>query len=72
LAEIQPHWHRCANQCKSTRIRTLLDHVSQRDGHITLFGKDASRFKPHEVARLCAQGAQRIPEKMPLALVEYA
>jgi branched-chain amino acid transport system ATP-binding protein len=37
---------------KSTLIRTLLGHVTQRDGHITLFGKDASRFKPHEVARL--------------------
>ena len=37
---------------KSTLIRTLLGHVAQRDGHITLFGKDASRFKPHEVARL--------------------
>ena len=39
---------------KSTLIRTLLGHVTQRDGHITLFGKDASRFKPHEVARLGA------------------
>lgn len=32
----------------STLIRTLLGHVAQRDGHITLLGKDASRFKPHE------------------------
>ena len=44
---------------KSTLIRTLLGHVTQRDGHITLFGKDASRFKPHEVARL---GVAYVPE----------
>ena len=44
---------------KSTLIRTLLGHVAQRDGHITLFGKDASRFKPHEVARL---GVAYVPE----------
>jgi branched-chain amino acid transport system ATP-binding protein len=44
---------------KSTLIRTLLGHVSQRDGHIGLFGQDASRAKPHEVARL---GVGYVPE----------
>jgi branched-chain amino acid transport system ATP-binding protein len=44
---------------KSTLIRTLLGHVTQRDGHIGLFGVDASRFKPHEVARL---GVAYVPE----------
>jgi branched-chain amino acid transport system ATP-binding protein len=44
---------------KSTLIRTLLGHVAQRDGHIGLFGVDASRFKPHEVARL---GVAYVPE----------
>jgi branched-chain amino acid transport system ATP-binding protein len=45
---------------KTTLIRTLLGHVAQRDGHITLFGKDASRYKPHEVARL---GVAYVPER---------
>ncbi|MHB1201165.1 MAG: ABC transporter ATP-binding protein [Polaromonas sp.] len=44
---------------KSTLIRTLLGHVAQRDGRINLFGQDASRFKPHEVARL---GVAYVPE----------
>jgi branched-chain amino acid transport system ATP-binding protein len=44
---------------KSTLIRTLLGHVTQRDGHISLFGQDASRAKPHEVARL---GVAYVPE----------
>ncbi|SFB84382.1 amino acid/amide ABC transporter ATP-binding protein 2, HAAT family [Polaromonas sp. OV174] len=44
---------------KSTLIRTLLGHVAQRDGRITLFGQDASRAKPHEVARL---GVAYVPE----------
>ena len=44
---------------KSTLIRTLLGHVTQREGRITLFGKDASRAKPHEVARL---GVAYVPE----------
>nr|WP_319563706.1 ABC transporter ATP-binding protein [uncultured Rhodoferax sp.] len=44
---------------KSTLIRTLLGHVTQRDGQISLFGQDASRFKPHEVARL---GVAYVPE----------
>lgn len=44
---------------KSTLIRTLLGHVTQRDGHIAFFGQDASRAKPHEVARL---GVAYVPE----------
>ncbi len=44
---------------KSTLIRTLLGHVTQRDGHIALFGQDASRFRPHQVARL---GVAYVPE----------
>jgi len=44
---------------KSTLIRTLLGHVTQRDGHISLFGQDASRAKPHEVARM---GVAYVPE----------
>jgi branched-chain amino acid transport system ATP-binding protein len=44
---------------KSTLIRTLLGHVAQRDGHISFFGQDASRAKPHEVARL---GVAYVPE----------
>ena len=44
---------------KSTLIRSLLGFVAQREGHITLFGKNASRFKPHEIARL---GVAYVPE----------
>lgn len=44
---------------KSTLIRTLLGHVQQRDGHISLFGQDMSRAAPHEVARL---GVAYVPE----------
>ncbi len=44
---------------KSTLIRTLLGHVPQRDGHISLFGHDISRARPHEVAR---QGVAYVPE----------
>jgi len=44
---------------KSTLIRTLLGHVTQRDGHIGLFGRDCSRARPHEVARL---GVAYVPE----------
>ncbi len=44
---------------KSTLIRTLLGHVAQREGRITLFGQDASRARPHEVARL---GVGYVPE----------
>jgi len=44
---------------KSTLIRTLLGHVTQRDGHIGLFGQDCSRARPHDVARL---GVAYVPE----------
>jgi branched-chain amino acid transport system ATP-binding protein len=44
---------------KSTLIRTLLGHVSQRDGRIHLFGQDMSKAKPHEVAR---RGVAYVPE----------
>lgn len=44
---------------KSTLIRTLLGHVTQRDGRISFFGQDASRARPHEVARL---GVAYVPE----------
>jgi branched-chain amino acid transport system ATP-binding protein len=44
---------------KSTLIRTLLGHVTQREGHIQLFGQDASKAKPYEVARL---GVAYVPE----------
>jgi branched-chain amino acid transport system ATP-binding protein len=44
---------------KSTLIRTLLGHVTQRYGHIAFFGQDCSRSKPHEVARL---GVAYVPE----------
>ncbi len=44
---------------KSTLIRTLLGHVPQRDGRITLFGQDISHARPYEVARL---GVAYVPE----------
>jgi branched-chain amino acid transport system ATP-binding protein len=44
---------------KSTLIRTLLGHVAQRDGRIRLFGRDVSRARPHEVARM---GVAYVPE----------
>jgi branched-chain amino acid transport system ATP-binding protein len=44
---------------KSTLIRTLLGHVRQREGRITLFGRDASAAQPHQVARL---GVAYVPE----------
>jgi branched-chain amino acid transport system ATP-binding protein len=44
---------------KSTLIRTLLGHVTQREGRITLFGADGSHARPHEVARL---GVAYVPE----------
>jgi branched-chain amino acid transport system ATP-binding protein len=44
---------------KSTLIRSLLGHVTQRDGHISLFGHDISKARPHEVARL---GVAYVPE----------
>jgi branched-chain amino acid transport system ATP-binding protein len=44
---------------KSTLIRSLLGHVSQREGRISLFGVDMSRARPHQVARL---GIAYVPE----------
>ncbi|MFM2035683.1 MAG: hypothetical protein RL459_948, partial [Pseudomonadota bacterium] len=44
---------------KSTLIRTLLGHVTQRDGRIHLFGQDTSKAQPHEVAR---RGVAYVPE----------
>jgi branched-chain amino acid transport system ATP-binding protein len=44
---------------KSTLIRTLFGHVTQREGRIALFGQDASKAKPHQVARL---GVAYVPE----------
>ncbi len=44
---------------KSTLIRTLLGHVTQRQGRMLLFGQDVSRARPHEVARL---GVAYVPE----------
>ncbi len=44
---------------KSTLIRTLLGHVRQRNGQISLFGQDCSRARPHQVARL---GLAYVPE----------
>lgn len=44
---------------KSTLIRSLLGHIKQRDGHISVRGKDMSKAKPHEVARM---GIAYVPE----------
>lgn len=44
---------------KSTLIRTLLGHVKQREGRITVKGQDLSRAAPHEVARA---GIGYVPE----------
>lgn len=44
---------------KTTLIRAILGHVGQRAGQITLMGRDASKFQPHEVARL---GVSYVPE----------
>jgi branched-chain amino acid transport system ATP-binding protein len=44
---------------KSTLIRTLLGHVTQRDGQIHVFGHDVSKARPHEVAR---RGVAYVPE----------
>ena len=44
---------------KSTLIRTLLGHVTQRSGEIRVFGEDVSRSRPHQVARL---GVAYVPE----------
>jgi branched-chain amino acid transport system ATP-binding protein len=44
---------------KSTLIRTLLGHVTQREGRIAVDGHDLSRARPHEVAR---HGVAYVPE----------
>jgi branched-chain amino acid transport system ATP-binding protein len=44
---------------KSTLIRTLLGHVTQRQGEIHIDGRDLSRGRPHQVARL---GVAYVPE----------
>jgi len=44
---------------KSTLIRTLLGHVTQREGSIHVDGHDLSRARPHEVAR---RGVAYVPE----------
>jgi branched-chain amino acid transport system ATP-binding protein len=44
---------------KSTLIRTLLGHVTQREGTIRVDGHDLSRARPHEVAR---RGVAYVPE----------
>jgi branched-chain amino acid transport system ATP-binding protein len=44
---------------KSTLIRSVLGHVAQRQGHITIGGQDMSRAKPHQVARA---GVAYVPE----------
>jgi branched-chain amino acid transport system ATP-binding protein len=44
---------------KSTLIRTLLGHLTQRDGRSVFFGQDMSKAKPHEVARA---GVAYVPE----------
>ena len=44
---------------KSTLIRTLLGHVTQRDGQIQILGHDAMKMRSHEVARL---GVAYVPE----------
>jgi branched-chain amino acid transport system ATP-binding protein len=44
---------------KSTLIRTLLGHVAEREGRIQIDGRDLSRGRPHQVARL---GVAYVPE----------
>ena len=44
---------------KSTLIRTILGHVTEREGQIQLFGRDHSTSKPHQVAR---SGVAYVPE----------
>lgn len=44
---------------KSTLIRSLLGHVKQRSGQITLLGQEASKATPHEVSRM---GVAYVPE----------
>ena len=44
---------------KSTLLRTLLGHVRERGGTIRVAGREMSRARPHEVARL---GVAYVPE----------
>jgi branched-chain amino acid transport system ATP-binding protein len=44
---------------KSTLLRTLLGHITQREGRIVVAGRDVSKARPHEVARL---GVAYVPE----------
>ncbi len=44
---------------KSTLIRALLGHVGQRQGRITVLGRDMSRARPHDMAR---RGVAYVPE----------
>jgi len=44
---------------KSTLIRSLLGHVSQRSGYIAVRGRDLSAARPHQVARC---GVGYVPE----------
>lgn len=44
---------------KSTLIRSLLGHVKQRSGQITILGQEASKVTPHEVSRM---GVAYVPE----------
>ena len=44
---------------KSTLIRSLLGHVKQRSGRVTVLGRDVSRARPHVAARL---GIAYVPE----------
>lgn len=44
---------------KTTLIRTLLGHVTQREGRIAVHGADCSRAAPHVVAR---RGVAYVPE----------
>jgi len=44
---------------KSTLIRSLLGHVSQRDGRVYWLGQDMSKSRPHEIAR---RGIAYVPE----------
>jgi branched-chain amino acid transport system ATP-binding protein len=44
---------------KSTLIRTLLGHVPEREGRVTIDGHDMSRARPHQVAR---RGVAYVPE----------
>jgi branched-chain amino acid transport system ATP-binding protein len=44
---------------KTTLIRTVLGHVRQRQGRISIGGQDFSRARPHEVARA---GVGYVPE----------